>query len=169
MQTWISWPVIVAELDVFGRLVIAVLAGAVIGWEREWRDKPAGLRTHMMVALGAAGFVVATLRFVTTWEVVASPLSFNIDPLRTVAAVIGGVGFLGAGTIIEARGAVRGITTAASIWVAAAMGIASGLGLYTVTVFLVFLSLMILLAIGVIEGKLFAGKRRQEVGPLDDD
>ena len=110
-------------LDVFFRLGAAVLAGAVIGFDREVRNKPAGLRTMALVALGSAVFVVATASAAT------------VDSAsRVIQGVITGVGFLGAGSIIRGRTeeSVRGLTTAASIWLAAAVGVACGLALWTV-------------------------------------
>ena len=108
-------------LDVFLRLGAAVLAGALIGLDREVRNKPAGLRTMALVSLGAAVFVVATASAAT------------VDSTsRVIQGVITGVGFLGAGSIIRGRTeeSVRGLTTAASIWLAAAVGVACGLGLW---------------------------------------
>jgi putative Mg2+ transporter-C (MgtC) family protein len=102
-------------LDVFLRLGAAVLAGAIIGFDREIRDKPAGLRTLTLVSLGSAVFVLAALDGGTT-----------DSTSRVIQGIITGVGFLGAGTIIHGRDerSVRGLTTAASVWLAAAIGIA---------------------------------------------
>ena len=122
-------------LDVFLRLGAAVLAGAVIGLDREVRNKPAGLRTMALVSLGSAVFVVATASATT------------VDSTsRVVQGVITGVGFLGAGSIIRGRTeeSVRGLTTAASIWLAAAVGVACGLALWTVVVISCCFGLLIL-------------------------
>lgn len=143
----------VAWLDTLLRLVLAVAAGAVLGWERERLQKPAGLRTHMMVALGAAAYMLVTLKF--TSQLSPDMPLINIDPTRALAGIIGGVGFLGAGTIIESRGNVRGITTAASIWVVAAIGIACGLGMYQIAIPTVAIAILVLTAIGMFEGKAF--------------
>ncbi|KIG15470.1 Mg(2+) transport ATPase protein C [Enhygromyxa salina] len=113
-------------LTLLSRLGLAVVCGALLGWDREKRNKPAGLRTHMLVALGAAGFTVLGLEFVHTMAAHGEPGS--VDMLRVIQGIIGGVGFLGAGAIIQARGEVIGMTTAAGIWVTAAIGIACGLG-----------------------------------------
>lgn len=150
------------SFDAFGwletvfRLFLAIAAGAVLGWERERQQKPAGLRTHMMVALGSAAFMLVTLEF--TAQFASDSSVVRIDPTRALAGIIGGVGFLGAGTIIEARGHVRGITTAASIWVAAAIGVACGMGLYQIAFTTVLLAILVLTVIGCFEYKAFDGK-----------
>jgi|SRR5687767_2239802 putative Mg2+ transporter-C (MgtC) family protein len=122
-------------LDVFLRLGAAVLAGAVIGFNREIHQKPAGLRTMALVALGSAVFVVATASAAT------------VDSTsRVIQGVITGVGFLGAGSIIrgQTEESVRGLTTAASIWLAAAVGVACGLALWPVVVISCSFGLLIL-------------------------
>jgi putative Mg2+ transporter-C (MgtC) family protein len=126
-----------------GRLALALLGGAVLGWEREYRDKPAGLRTHMMVALGSAVFVVVSLRLAHDMNAAAGKLQF--DPLRVLQGIIGGIGFLGAGVIIRAGGRVHGLTTAASIWLSAAIGVTCGLGFYDVAGLCAGLGLVVLL------------------------
>ena len=122
--------------EVFVRLGAAVLAGAIIGFDREVRRKPAGLRTMALVALGSAVFVVATASAAT-----ADSAS------RVIQGVITGVGFLGAGSIIRGRTeeSVRGLTTAASIWLAAAVGVACGLALWPVVVLATGFGLFILI------------------------
>lgn len=132
-----AWVPVVALL----RLTIAVVAAAMIGWERESKDKPAGLRTHMMVSLGAATFILVAMDLL---EELSQQSGVQIDPTRVVAGIVGGVGFLGAGAIIRAHGEVHGITTAASVWVAAAIGTAAGLGLYRIVFCVSLLSLVIL-------------------------
>lgn len=108
------------EVDVTLRLVMAAFAGGLIGYERERAEKPAGFRTHLLVCLGAALLTVASI------------YGFHgmADPSRVAAGVAVGVGFLGAGTIIRHEAGVIGLTTAASIWVVAAIGLAFGAGLY---------------------------------------
>ena len=122
-------------LDVFFRLGAAVLAGALIGFDREVRNKPAGLRTMSLVSLGSAVFVVAGSE------------SISADSSsRVIQGVITGVGFLGAGSIIRGRTeqSVRGLTTAASIWLAASVGIACGLALWPLVLVACCLGLLIL-------------------------
>lgn len=122
--------------DVFLRLAAAVLAGSIIGFDREIRNKPAGLRTMALVALGSAVFIV-TIASAATADAAS----------RVIQGVITGVGFLGAGSIIRGRDdtSVRGLTTAASIWLAAAVGVACGLALWSIVLIASCLGLLILM------------------------
>ncbi len=141
-----SWIPLVSVL----RLTIAVIAAALLGWERESQDKPAGLRTHMMVSLGAATFVLVAMEMIKD---LSQQSNLQIDPTRVVAGIVGGVGFLGAGSIIHSRGNVEGITTAASIWVAAGIGTAAGLGMHGIVFCVALLSLLILGVLRAIQGR----------------
>ena len=105
------------------RLACAMLVGIVIGLEREFTHRPAGLRTHILVALGAC---VASVM----GEMIFMNMTANADPARLSAQVITGVGFLGAGTIMKEGASVKGLTTAASVWAVACLGIAAGFGYY---------------------------------------
>jgi putative Mg2+ transporter-C (MgtC) family protein len=113
-------------------LLVVVLAGAV-GFERELRDQEAGLRTHMLVGLGAALFVI-TGNFAWSELDFGNDVGVVLDPSRVVAYVITGIGFLGAGTIIKQGINIKGLTTAASLWVVAAVGVAVGAGDYALGV-----------------------------------
>jgi putative Mg2+ transporter-C (MgtC) family protein len=114
----------VTELDLLARLAVGLVLGAVVGWERELQRQPAGFRTHALVALGAALFTVIS----------AYGFGPNADPTRIAAQIVTGVGFLGAGSILREGGDVRGLTTAASIWAVAAVGMAAGAGMYVLAV-----------------------------------
>ena len=103
------------------RLAIAALAGAIVGTERELHDKPAGFRTNMLICVGAALFTILSRRLAE---------GSAADPTRIAAQIVSGVGFLGAGAIIQSRGNVIGLTTAATIWVVAGIGMALGAGHY---------------------------------------
>ena len=105
------------------KLLAACVAGAVIGFERELHDKPAGLRTNVMICLGAALFTVLSARIAATGSAIS-------DPGRISAQIVTGVGFLGAGAILHARGHVVGLTTAATIWLVASIGMAFGAGAF---------------------------------------
>jgi len=107
------------ELEGLFRLLIAVGLAFPIGYERELTHKPAGLRTHMLIALGSAALTYASLE--------GFPGS---DPARVAAYVVAGIGFVGAGAIIREKAKVVGITTAASLWISASIGLSSGAGLY---------------------------------------
>lgn len=111
------------ELDLVGRLLLAAILGAVIGIEREIHDHPAGIRTHLLVALGSALFTVLSIVGFPSADGTAT------DPSRVAAQIVTGIGFLGAGAILKYGPTVRGLTTAASMWAAAGIGMAAGAGL----------------------------------------
>ena len=114
------------------RLVVAALLGALIGIEREWRNRPAGLRTHMLTALAAALFTVLTGEILQSEMVQVEGDLARADPIRVIEAVTSGVAFLAAGAIIQSRGAVHGLTTGAGMWLAGALGVAAGLGQFAI-------------------------------------
>ena len=129
------------ELDITLRLAVAMLLGGVIGFEREYRAKDAGFRTQFLVALGSALFCIVS-QFGFGFELK--------DSSRVAAQVVSGIGFLGAGTIIFQKNVVRGLTTAAGLWVTAAIGLACGTGMYlpaVVTTLMVLIGLEILSAV----------------------
>jgi putative Mg2+ transporter-C (MgtC) family protein len=128
-------------------LGVALALGGALGWEREWRQKPAGLRTHMLVSLGSAGVVLGAMRFVGS----TGDAGEAGDVIRAVEGVIGGVGFLGAGCIFRAGGAVEGLTTAASLWLAAATGVACGLGELILAAAMVGIGLVVLAGLGALQ------------------
>jgi len=125
------------------RLVVAMLLGGLIGAERQTRGRAAGLRTNILVCLGSAAIIIAFQKFSMELNVGAESI-VRMDPARVAAGVITGIGFLGAGTIIKTTEFVRGLTTAASIWVVSAIGVTVGLGEYaiaTVSALLVLIAL----------------------------
>lgn len=160
------------------RLVAAAILPAAIGWDREARRKPAGLRTHMLVGLGAAGFVVVGLSILER-PPTSTGDTLTLDPLRLLDGLIGGIGFLGAGTIIQARGRVEGVTTAAGIWSAAAIGAACGIGRYDLAVMITALAAFVMLAVIPVKIRLAESgedehgepinRRRPPAGPREDD
>lgn len=156
LSTWSMW-----DMESFLRLLLATLCGAALGWERERKAKPAGLRTHMMVSLGSAMFVLTGLYYTESLGQ-NEPSWFQADLFRIVAGIIGGVGFLGAGSIIESRGDVRGLTTAASIWVAAATGVACGMGYYGLSIMAIALAMVTLVGVGAFERSYFPEKDKAE-------
>jgi len=131
------------------RVLVAVAAGACLGWERESSHKPAGLRTHMLVTLGAAATIVAALKLHHELSVAGD--TGGSDLMKAIAGIVGGVGFLGAGSIIRDSTGVRGLTTAATIWLSAAIGVACGLGYYMLAGTCVFAALGTLILLGLLE------------------
>lgn len=112
------------EFDLVLRLFLALVFGGLIGWEREKGHKPAGLRTHMLVGMGSCLFtLVSFMAFVDLQD-------FFFEPTRIAAGIVTGIGFLGAGAILQSKGEVKGLTTAASIWIVAAIGMSVGYGLF---------------------------------------
>ena len=135
------------ELDVFLfnyvlKIVLAGLCGAVIGLEREISGKPAGLRTTVLICVGSCLFVI--LSYVMAWDDDGSQIG---DPARIAAQIVTGIGFLGAGAIIQSRGSVIGLTTAATIWVTASIGMAIGIGYYPLAVVTTLIILFVLLGL----------------------
>ncbi|HUT16993.1 MAG TPA: MgtC/SapB family protein [Acidobacteriota bacterium] len=118
-----------AFLETFLSLLLAVALGAVVGVEREMTHKPAGLRTHMLVSLGACLFTIVSV-------------GFSVDPARIAAGIVAGIGFIGAGAIWAEK--VKGITTAASLWATAAIGLTAGIGDYPLAAVVTFLVVIIL-------------------------
>lgn len=142
----ISWP------EILIRLSLAAFFGAVIGLERERKDWAAGLRTHMMVCLGAA---LTMLVSAYGFQDVLGPKNIVLDPSRIAAQVISGIGFIGAGTILFLRqGIVRGLTTASGLWTVAAIGLATGGGMYLAALIATALAIFILWVLQPVERKL---------------
>jgi len=133
------------------RLILAAFLGGLIGLEREWRHKAAGLRTNMLICFGAAMFTVLSIELSD---------KFGGDHVRIAAQIIPGVGFIGAGTILHARGSVIGLTSAATIFVTASIGMAAGAGLYITATFATIVVLIALAALGRLEAH-FERQRRQ--------
>lgn len=137
----LPWSVMLA------RLLGSVLLAGLLGLERERHQRPAGLRTHMLVAMAATCYCVTTL------ELIARDYGseVRIDPIRLVEAVTAGVAFLAAGLIVFARGEVKGLTTGASLWLAASIGLAVGLGLWQLAVSVTILGLVIVWLLRIAE------------------
>jgi len=134
VATWaesLQWPA-----EGLLRLGVAGVCGGLVGLEREIRGRQAGFRTNILVCLGSALVMVVSTSFASAdWQRATQPgLIINVDPARIAYGVMTGIGFLGAGTIVQTKGSVRGLTTAAAMWCVAAMGLAAGFGLYVLTV-----------------------------------
>jgi len=127
------------------RLLLAALCGTLVGLDREANDKPAGVRTFALVSLGSAAFACLTLMLYQ------SDADRSSDPIRLINGLIGGIGFLGAGAIIQGQNNVRGLTTASGIWIVGAIGAACGLGHYWLALLTTALTLIILCLVGRVE------------------
>ena len=136
------------------RLIAALIAGAAIGLEREARRQPAGLRTHILIATGAG-----LLMLVSIWMPQTYLGMKNGDPGRIAAQVVSGIGFLGAGAFIKIGNNIRGLTTAASIWIVAALGLAIGAGLWIPAFLALILMLLVLVFLEPVERKFFPSER----------
>jgi len=139
---------------VFYKLLLAAFLGAVIGLEREIHGRPAGFRTHLLVSLGSCLFVITSLRFYTVFGNFSGSVPVGVDPGRVAAQVVTGIGFLGAGAIIREKFSVRGLTTAACLWVASAIGLACGVGLFGISMLVTVISLISLLLLKRVEAML---------------
>jgi putative Mg2+ transporter-C (MgtC) family protein len=129
------------HLELLLQVVLATVLGGAIGMERELSGKPAGLRTNILICVGATLFTVLSLKLA----------AIRGDPARVAAQILPGVGFIGAGTILHARGSVTGLTSAATIWVVAAIGMALGAGAYPEAIGTTFLVMLILAGLGYLE------------------
>lgn len=138
-------------IELATRVLLAIAAGAAIGLERELSAQPAGLRTHLLLSLGACLFALTGLCF---------PAG---DPSRLAAQVASGVGFLGAGVILRDQFRVKGLTTAASLWVAAALGVAAGAGAYEAGAIITFASLVVLVGLKWVEDVALRRHREQQL------
>lgn len=133
--------------EIFLRLAAALLAGGAIGFERERDSQPAGLRTHMIVSLGAALVMILSINMAIAFQ------SQDADPARLAAQVVSGIGFLGAGAILRFGFNVKGLTTASTLWTTAMIGLAIGYGYYLVALFAVVIMLIVLTLVERFEKK----------------
>jgi len=155
-------------LSVVLRIFFAMLAGGIIGFERERKRRPAGFRTYMLVSLGAALTVILGqyLHYMTTveWSSLTNELGVKTDVLRFSAQVINGVGFLGAGTVlVTRRQEVKGLTTAAGLWASACMGIAIGAGFYELMIICIILMRFCMKFLPYVENAILARSRNFNV------
>lgn len=143
-----------AQLLTVAVTAYAMLLGGVIGYERELKDRPAGFRTHMLVAGGAA-LLVGIGRLTLHDPSLTSAAGLSVDPLRSVEAVIAGVAFIGAGTIFAARGenSVAGITTAASLLMVSIIGVAAGFSYHVLAIAATVLTLLVLTVLNLVESR----------------
>lgn len=137
--------------EILIRLVLASILGAIIGLDRRLHSKPAGLRTMSLVSLGSATFTIigvsAMLQLASAEQAAGIEALVRLDTSRVIAGIVGGIGFLGAGAIIQSRGKVQGMTTASGIWMTAAIGVATGLGQYMLALAATFIAFIILVVL----------------------
>lgn len=141
-----------STLETLLKFLLAVLLSGLLGLERERKGRPAGLRTHVLVCLGATLLMIVGEQYTRTWA--GGDTGFIFDPGRVAAGIITGVGFLGAGTIMRTSVTPHGLTTAAMIWFVAALGVAIGSGFYTISVFTTLLALCLTIGFEYLEGYL---------------
>lgn len=142
--------------EVVFKLLLAALLGALIGLEREYKKKGAGLKTYSLVCLGSCLFTVLSFEWL---RVFSQQTGINIDPTRIVQAIATGIGFIGAGIVFQQGEGVVGLTTAAGLWVTAAIGIAAGVGFYYLAIFSSILTVAILFIFAILEGKFLKTKQ----------
>lgn len=140
------------------RLTLSVVLSGLIGFKRQIHRRTAGLRTHILVSLGSCLIMLTSLYIFDIYK-----NQVPLDPARIAAGIITGIGFLGAGTIIREREGVKGLTTAASLWVVAGIGMAVGSGFYSAAVFTTILALVVLLFLRYAEGLIFERLDKKEV------
>ncbi len=148
-----NWTLLLVNLPDYGwRLGAALLCGILLGIEREARDKPAGLRTIVLITLGSALYMIVSslIPFAVDWPEEVT----RADPSRIASQVVTGIGFLGAGTIILARGSIHGLTTAAVIWVAAGIGLCAGIGFPLIALGITLLVLAALILMNPLRARL---------------
>lgn len=140
------------HVDLLLRVLVGTVLGAIIGYERRMHRRPAGLRTHLLVALAASTFMVVSTHFIYFQHYVQGDM-VAVDPSRIAASVVTGVGFLGGGAILRTGVNVQGLTTAAGLWLCAAIGLSAGAGMYVVSVFSTVLGVVALTLLRQLEHK----------------
>ncbi len=149
------------DLQLVVRILLAMLFGGIIGLEREIHGRPAGFRTHLLVSLGAALFMGISLHFYEVYGNLSGASVVRVDPGRVAAQIVVGIGFLGAGAIIRDKAGVRGLTTAACLWVAAAVGTACGAGMLLIAFVVTMMALLSLLVLKQVEKRISRDRYRQ--------
>ena len=150
-----------SDFELIQRLLLAALLGALLGFEREWHQKFAGLRTNILIAIGSALFTIMSIDL---------SRAAGGDPTRIAAQIVTGIGFLGAGAIMRTGGNIRGLTTAAMIWVNAAIGVAAGGGEYHVAIITTAVTLFVLILLNPLERWIDRRSRKHQPNrPASDD
>jgi len=160
-ETWLPFSVIL------GRLFLAAVLGALVGLEREWRNRPAGLRTHILVCLSTTAIALIAIEITHVDDFAGQEI--RIDPLRLIEATTAGVAFLAAGLIFFAKGDIQGLTTGAGMWLAGAMGLAVGLGFWQIAVVMTVLALVVLGALQAVQRQMKPQILEKESGDESSD
>ncbi len=147
-------------LDMSLRLAVALIAGGAIGYERQWRRRPAGLRTHLMASLASATFMLVSAHLVPYQHYHTNEPYLRADVTRIAAGVVVGISFLGAGAILRQNGRIKGLTTAASLWLSTAIGLAAGAGMFLLTTLSTIAALFVLVVIRFWEHRMPSRPRR---------
>lgn len=142
--------------EIILKLFLSIFLGALVGLEREYKRKGAGLRTFSLVCLGSCIFTILTSQWLGN---LSKNSTITIDPTRTIQAIATGIGFIGAGVIFHQTGGIVGLTTAAGLWVVSAIGIAVGFGFYFLAIFSAFLSIIVLFLFAIFEEKFLKTKQ----------
>lgn len=150
----------ISHLDLIIRMVLAVVLGGLIGLEREWNNHAAGFRTHILVCLGSATIMLLSEYGFSDF---VNEANVRIDPSRLAAQVVSGIGFLGAGAILRNGSVIKGLTTAASVWLVAAIGLSVGAGFITGALVCTFLVLISLYVLNKLEKHILRHRRTHEV------
>jgi putative Mg2+ transporter-C (MgtC) family protein len=140
-------------VDILVHLVVAMVAGGLIGLERSYYGRPAGFRTHTLVCMASSILMLVTI-YQRDWFSGAMIETVRVDPTRMAQGIMTGIGFLGAGVIMKERASIRGLTTAASIWITAAIGILAGVGFYSALIVVTILTLSTLTLYRIVERQL---------------
>lgn len=158
---------VLPSLEATLRVLFAVVAGSLIGLDRELRNKPAGLRTHILISLAAALFTLITFELHVQFT---GDDSKTADPVRIIEAVTAGVAFLAAGAIIQSRGSVHGLTTGANMWLAGALGVACGAGYYFLATIGTGFAIIVLVVLAKLERRLSTRRAdHEEAAPVESD
>ena len=139
------------DMETLVRLLLASVLGALIGFEREVHGRPAGFRTHLLVSLGSCLLVIVSIDMYRLYGNFSGSVPVGVDPGRIAAQVVTGIGFLGAGAIIREKAAIRGLTTAACLWIAAAIGLSCGAGRFGAAIVVTLLAVLSLLLLKKVE------------------
>ena len=139
------------ELSIMIKLILAALAGGLVGLEREKHGRPAGMRTNLLVSVGACTIMIISEAFYLKYGMHGAETVLRLDPSRTATQIVTGIGFLGAGVIVKEGATVRGLTTAAGLWVVAGLGMAFGMGFFSLGVISTVLVLVSLLSLSKLD------------------